>query len=171
MQVLALSWACHAGAASVAHTQADWLSHCCCLDAFRCVRLAAARSPELASVLQTALQQHDLARVQARVRRRTGAAAAAVPTGFLPGQQQQQQQGGAAAACRGAAAAAAVAAAAAAGVGGHDPRNVTVLADPDMAEERLQLLLAGAGTIVLQQVSRDLQRHVWSAMPLQCNAA
>lgn len=110
-------------------------------NAARCVRLAAARSPQLATTLQEALQKHELARVQARVRRHTGtaaAAAAAAGLGTLPGK-------GAAAggASRAAAAAAAAVAAAAAGVGGIDPRNVTVLADAEEADDKLQGLLAG----------------------------
>lgn len=109
----------------------------------RCVRLAAARSPELAAILQEALQKHELARVQARVRRHTGAAAAAAAAagpGSLPG---RDPAAVGSAACRGAAAAAAAAAAAVAGVGGTDPRNVTVLADTDEADQKLEGLMAG----------------------------
>jgi len=109
----------------------------------RCVRLAAARTPDLAGQIEAALKQHELARVQARVRRQTGtaaaAAAAAAGPGHLPGQ--QEPTGG----CRGAAAAATAAAAAVAagGVGGRDARNITVLTDADMAGQKLQELMQG----------------------------
>lgn len=107
------------------------------------MRLAASRTPELASQIEAALKQHELARVQARVRRQTGtaaaAAAAAAGPGHLPGQQEPS------ASCRGATAAATAAAAAVAagGVGGRDARNVTVLTDTDMAGQKLQELMQG----------------------------
>lgn len=116
-------------------------THC-----FRCVRLAASRTPELSSQIEAALKQHELARVQARVRRQTGtaaaAAAAAAGPGHLPG---QQEAAAGAVACRGAAAAATAAAAAVAagGVGGRDARNITVLTDADMAGQKLEELMAG----------------------------
>lgn len=111
----------------------------------RCVRLATSRTPELASQLEAALKHHELARVQARVRRQTGTAAAAAAAAAGPGHLPGQQAAAAASSCRGATAAATAAAAAVAagGVGGRDARNVTVLTDADMAGEKLQELMAG----------------------------
>ena len=124
----------------------------------RCVRLAAARTPDLAGQVEAALKQHELARVQARVRRQTGtAAAAAAGPGHLPG---QQEAAAAAGSCRGAAAAATAAAAAVAagGVGGRDARNVTVLTDADMAGQKLQELMQG----------EEREREAASAMCCGC---
>ncbi|KAF8067289.1 RRP45A [Scenedesmus sp. PABB004] len=128
----------------------------------RCVRLAAARAPELAAALQQALQAHELARVQARVRRHTGAAAAAAAAagpGSLPGQGAAAGGG----ATRAAAAAAAAAAGAAAGVGAADPRNVTVLADAGMADERLEGLMAEIRDAVQRQQLRDEEAEAGAA--------
>ncbi|GFR41126.1 hypothetical protein Agub_g1774 [Astrephomene gubernaculifera] len=118
----------------------------------RCVRLAGERAKEVVAALKAALEQHEVARVQARIRRHQPvsgvAAGAAAEGGVMVLGAKDPAAGAAAGATLGGAALPAVAAAAAVqggGAGGGDEDMDDDLSDDDEEEEEEQRQADGAG--------------------------